>query len=134
MLLNSDFRLLTESLGFYSSKSILRYLNKLDGYVTLNERPIEYWLRGKKNSYDVVPNEIENIFFSLKKFQNKIIESELNKMKNNLPLTFKYIFKNEIYMWDIHPDLYGLPVSFLNQIVIRLGVSLDYYENNEFNT
>ena len=129
-MLNSEFRLLTESLGFYSSKSILKYLNNLDGYITLNERPIEYWLRGKKNSYDAVPNEIEKIFLSLKDFQNKILESELRKINNNLPLKFKYLFKNELYMWNVHPDFYGLPVTFLNQIVIRLGLSLDYYENN----
>ena len=36
-MLNSEFRLLVESLGFYSVKSIVKYLNNFDSYVSLNE-------------------------------------------------------------------------------------------------
>lgn len=38
-----------------------------------------------------------------------------------------------MFMWNNHPELYGLPVAFLNQIVIRLDLSLDYFENHELN-
>lgn len=128
---NSDFRLLVESLGFYSVKSIVKYLNNFDSYNSLTERPVDYWLKGKKNISSEVPLEVQEIFLNLKRKQIHIVQRELSyiSMKN---ISFKYVYKNEEIMWEDHPELFGLPVTFLNQIVIRLNLSLDYYENNKF--
>lgn len=128
---NSDFRLLVESLGFYSVKSVVKYLNNFDSYNSLTERPVDYWLKGKKNISSEVPLEVQEIFLNLKRKQTHIVQRELSyiSIKN---FSFKYVYKNEELMWEDHPELFGLPVTFLNQIIIRLNLSLDYYENNKF--
>lgn len=78
-MLNSEFRLLVESLGFYSVKStIVKYLNSFDTYVSLNERPVEYWLKGKRTHLDLVPDEVQEIFLKLKKFKEILLK------KNNI--------------------------------------------------
>lgn len=132
-MLNSEFRLLVESLGFYSVKSIVKYLNNFDSYVSLNERPVEYWLKGKRTHLDNVPDEVQEIFLKLKNFQREIIEKEQYNLINHSTCSYKYLYKTEMYMWNDHPELYGLPVAFLNQIIIRLDLSLDYFENHELN-
>lgn len=132
-MLNSEFRLLVESLGFYSVKSIVKYLNNFDSYVSLNERPVEYWLKGKRTHLDNVPDEVQEIFLKLKNFQREIIEKEQYNLVNYSTCSYKYLYKTEMYMWNDHPELYGLPVAFLNQIIIRLDLALDYFENHELN-
>lgn len=132
-MLNSEFRLLVESLGFYSVKSIVKYLNNFESYESLAERPVEYWLKGKRKNLDFVPDEVQEIFLNLKKFQREIIEREQYNLVNKKNCTFKYLYKTEMYMWNDHPELYRLPIGFLNQIIIRLDLSLDYFENHELN-
>ncbi|MFW1916217.1 hypothetical protein ACG9ZJ_21410 [Acinetobacter sp. ULE_I064] len=132
-MLNSEFILMVESMGFYSVKSIVKYLNSFDTNVSLNERPVEYWLKGKRTHLDLVPDEVQEIFLKLKKFQRDIIEKEQYNLINNSKCSYTYLYKTEMFMWNNHPELYGLPVAFLNQIVIRLDLSLDYFENHELN-
>lgn len=132
-MLNSEFRLLAESLGFYSVKSIVKYLNNFESYSSLTERPVEYWLKGKRTHLDNVPNEVQEIFIKLRKLQSDLVERELLNLKNGSSCSYKYVYKTDLYMWASHPELYGLPVSFLNQIIIRLNLVLDYYENHELN-
>lgn len=132
-LLNSEFRILSESLGFYTSKQIVEYLKLMTADVNFNlaERVVDKWLRGKSNSALPIPVDIQQVFASLQSKQMAIVEREREKLKNGQVVTFKNLFKHADKMWIIHPELKGLPVTFLNQVVIRLGISLDYYENYE---
>ena len=57
----------------------------------------------------------------------------MNNLINYSTCSYKYLYKTEMYMWNDHPELYGLPVAFLNQIIIRLDLALDYFENHELN-
>lgn len=130
-MVNSQFRILCESLGLYTAKSIVVYLNQFDDYVRIAERVADYWLKGKKFKPENIPEDIQNHFINLKHKQLSIVARERNKSLNKESCTFQYIFKDPIKMWSMYPELEGLPVSFLNQIVIRLDLNLDYFENNE---
>ncbi|MBD0230615.1 hypothetical protein [Acinetobacter baumannii] len=131
-MINSEFRLLCESLGFYSPKSIVVFLNQFEPYIRINERPVEYWLKGRKTQTDPIPEDIQQFFLSIQKLQLQIVERERKNLSEGKLCTFKYVFKDPIKMWHKHSELQGLPVNFLNQVIIRLGLKLDYYENNEF--
>lgn len=128
-MINSEFRLLCESLGFYSSKYILDYLKRFTGNENIKDRPIDYWLKGKSNCVAPIPVDVERLFINLQSKQFEIVKRERDSLVQNKPITFQYVFKDSSKMWLIYPELEGLPVTFLNQIMIRLGINLDYYEN-----
>lgn len=130
-MINSEFRLLCESLGFYSSKYIIDYLKRFAGNENIKDRPIDYWLKGKSNCVDPIPVDVERLFINLQSKQFEIVKRERDSLVQNKPISFKYVFKDPSKMWLLYPELEGLPVTFLNQIMIRLGISLDYFENNE---
>ena len=48
-MLNAEFKLLCESLGFYNARSVQQYLNRFPEHATLNERPVQTWLNGKNS-------------------------------------------------------------------------------------
>ncbi len=123
---NSKFKILTESLGFYSAKMIVLFLKQqIKSYESLSERPVDYWLKGRKNDSYVIPDNVIDIFLKLKVHQNNIISRI-----NNGSLIYNFIYKNNENMWNNHPELIGLPTTFLNQIMIRLDIYNDYYENS----
>lgn len=125
-MLNSQFKLLTESLGFYSAKQITLFLkNEYADFKNLTERPVEYWLKGKKNETYIIPNNVVHIFLRLKEYQEHIISMVING-----EIKYNFIYKISENMWTNHPELKGLPTTFLNQIVIKLEVFNDYYENS----
>lgn len=135
-MLNAEFKLLCESLGFYNARSVQQYLNRFPEHATLNERPVQTWLNGKKFSPERIPEDIVATFLKLQNIQSQIVATEREKLLKGENSNFKYLFKNEMYMWHLYPVLADLnvPVTFLNQIAIRLGLRLDYYENHELAT
>lgn len=132
-MLNAEFRLLCESLGFYNARLVQEFLNRFPEHATLNERAVKFWLNGKKSSPERIPEDIVATFLKLQNIQIQIVATEREKLLKGEKSSFKYLFKNEMYMWNLHPVLADLnaPVTFLNQIAIRLDLRLDYYENHE---
>jgi hypothetical protein len=119
---NAQFRLLCESLGFYSSNSIEKYLKENHGD-TSSQRVVDYWLKGQSSLSYPIPEYISGIFLNLKALQQEYIT--LHSRKN--PLTCLY--KNEEYFWRAFPAFRGLPCTFLNQIAIQMGLyDLTYFE------
>lgn len=127
-MINSDFRLLCESLGFYSSKHIVDYVKHFTGE-QISIRLVDYWLKGKESQVYSIRPDIEQTLLNLQQKQMHIVKREREKLAAGETISFKHVFKDPVKMWVIYPEMQGLPVSFLNQILIRLGVSFDYYEN-----
>ena len=129
-LINSEFKLLCESLGFYTSKHIVDYIKHFTTQ-QLAIRPVDYWRNGKANEVFQIPEYILVEMQKLQQRQFQLVKRESDKLLTGEPITYKYMFKDPEKMWFVYPELDGLPVSFLNQILIRLNVHLDYFENYE---
>lgn len=114
-LSNADFKLLCESLGFYTPESILDYFQNLNIHETLKKRPVQYWFNGKLAAEVEIPSYITDIFLSLE--NQKIIFSQQEIfIKNN------FLFKEKELMWKYFPCLKGLPCSYLNQLMILINM------------
>ena len=119
---NAQFRLLCESLGFYSSNSIEKYLKEKHGDTT-SQRVIDYWLKGKSSLGYPIPEDIVGTFLNLKSLQQEYITIYSRQRPVN------FLFKLEENFWAAFPAFHGLPCSFLNQIAIQLDLfNLSYFE------
>lgn len=91
---------------------------------TVSERTIKYWLKG--NPGYAIPEDIINAFLQLDHFRNQLVNLQSSST------TIEHIFKIDQNMWQEYPELNGLPVGFLNQLVIKLDIkNLSYFEDKD---
>lgn len=119
---NAEFRLLLESMGFYSLTSVTNFLKKNPAHETVGERAVDYWLKGKKNQDMPINEDVINFFLEVKEYQQSIINQEIEKIRNNQKSKYRYIFKNDILMWNTYPEFFNFPVTFLNQIILQINI------------
>ena len=119
---NADFKLLTESLGFYNAEAIRDYFKTIGFNESINVRPIQYWLNGKSVALNMpIP------VFVVGHFKN------LEQMKFNLSGQEKFIkngflYKDKQLMWEKFPELNGLPCTYLNQLMVLVNILHGYRE------
>ena len=119
---NADFKLLTESLGFYNAEAIRDYFKTIGFNESINVRPIQYWLNGKSVALNMpIPDDVVGHFKSLE--QMKFNLSGQEKFIKN-----RFLYKDKQLMWEKFPELNGLPCTYLNQLMVLVNILHGYRE------
>lgn len=111
---NAEFKLICESLGFYSAEIIRDYFKTIGFNDTANIRPIQYWLNGKQTFNMPIPQDVVEHIQKLNEYKFHL--ASLDKFKYNT-----YLFKDKTVMWAEFPELNGLPCSYLNQLMLLVS-------------
>lgn len=119
---NADFKLLTESLGFYNAEAIRDYFKTIGFNESINVRPIQYWLNGKSVALNMpIPDDVVGHFKNLE--QMKFNLSGQEKFIKN-----RFLYKDKQLMWEKFPELNGLPCTYLNQLMVLVNILHGYRE------
>ena len=119
---NADFKLLTESLGFYNAEAIRDYFKTIGFNESINVRPIQYWLNGKSVALNMpIPDDVVGHFKNLEQMKFNLFGQE-KFIKNG------FLYKDKQLMWEKFPELNGLPCTYLNQLMVLVNILHGYRE------
>ena len=119
---NADFKLLTESLGFYNAEAIRDYFKTIGFNESINVRPIQYWLNGKSVALNMpIPDDVISHFKNLEQMKFELSGQE-KFIKNS------FLYKDKNLMLEKFPELNGLPCTYLNQLMILVNMLHGYRE------
>lgn len=126
---NAQFKLSCFKNGLYSPEQFIEFYNvvNLDNK-KFNKRDAQLWMNGKNNQQYIIDNTAIEILTMLSKIRNEVIEEELKRIENGKE-KYKFIFKTDLKLWEIHSEFQNLPVNFYNSIMVELKKeNVSYYE------
>lgn len=128
---NAQFKLECLKNGLYSPEQLIEFFNVVYGDDhKFNKRDAQLWLNGKVNRSYEIDHKAIDLINRLNYVRNEIILNESENIKQGKQ-SYKFLFKNELQLWQQHKEFFNLPINFYNSVLIELKIyPIDYFNNN----
>ncbi|HCU1834455.1 TPA: hypothetical protein OUI11_003430 [Acinetobacter baumannii] len=127
---NAQFKIECFRNGLYSPEQLIEFYKQAVEETSFDKRDAQQWMNGKSDKVYLIPKSAIAVVETLARTRNSIIEKVKNQQASGGEIRYKYLFKNEINLWNEYPEFFHLPINVYNSVIVELKIEVaGYYEH-----
>lgn len=127
---NAQFKIECFRNGLYSPEQVIEYYKQVVEETSFDKRDAQQWMNGRSDKIYLIPKLAIAVIERLARTRNSIIEREKIQQANGGETRYKFLFKEEMNLWNEYPEFFHLPINVYNSVIVELKIEIaGYYEH-----